>query len=345
MSGGKSLIIFLPKRLSETGGTSTFARNFQRGMQERGHTVTFTWQPNYDVLLASPTAPLRYLLHAKIHGRPVVHRLDGVYYPGSSAGWLWRALNLQLSIIRTFFTDAIVYQSKYSQHACDKALLPLNHKIKTHIIYNGVDTNNFTPEGSQVPLKDNPSQQLFITASRFRTEDQIIPLLQTFSRYRDQFEKNSKLILVGPFEERVSNIPQKYKDTPGVKFVGSIPHKNLPSHVRGADVFVMTHKTPPCPNNILEAMAAGLPICGVADGAMPELVTTGVEGELIPEPKDNTPFPTRLLAKRLNRIVRSQDVYAQRARTRAERDFTLERMLDAYNLLLQDAAQTKLAKY
>lgn len=344
MSSANGLTIFLPKQLSETGGTSTFARNFQRGMQQRGHTVTFTWQHDYDILVASPTAPLSYLLHAKLHRRPVIHRLDGVYYPGSSAGWLWRPLNLQLSIIRTFFTDAVIYQSEYSRYACDHRLLAANPKVPSTIIYNGVDPEIFSPEGDAVTLKDNPDQHLFVTASRFRTEDQIIPLLKMFSFYRTRYEMNAKLVLIGPFQERVSNVPRLFKQAPGVVFLGTIPHGELAAHLRAADVFVLTHKSPPCPNNVLEAMACGLPICGVADGAMPELVTAGTEGELLPEPDNNTPFPAQSLADLLARIMHNRAAYAYSARDRIIRDFTLTQMLDSYNLLLQNAAQTQKAK-
>ena len=303
-----SLKIFLPKRLSETGGTSTFARNFKHELEKRGHSVTFTFKPDYDLLLVSPTTSLRYLLHAKINHRPIIHRLDGTYYPGSSAGWLWLILNLQLAIIRNLFADTIIYQSQFSQQSCNTAL-NLTPKLKDQqstIIYNGVDTGRFSPHGTQISLRNNPNQHLFITASRFRTEDQIIPLLTTFSHYRHTYHENSKLVIIGPFQEHVTHIPEQYKNQKGVTFIGAKSNQKLPSYLRSADIFVMTHKTPPCPNNVLEAMSSGLPICGIADGAMPELVTTGTEGELIPEPSQWYPLSTQALAKKLHLIKQNQ---------------------------------------
>ena len=335
MSPDKSLTIFLPKKLTQAGGTSTFARNFMKGMKERGHSVTLSWQHRYDVLLVAPTAPLRYLLHAKLFRRQIIHRLDGVYYSGSSAGWMWRLLNLQLSIIRTFFADAIVYQSKYSEYACNKRLLPLLSRKPKTTIYNGVDSDLFTPDGLKISLKDNPDQHVFITASRFRTEDQVIPLLKGFEEYRSNHEANSKLVLIGPFQERVSDIPAKFSHSSYISFLGTIPHDQLTAHLRAADIFVMTHKTPPCPNNVIEAMACGLPICGVADGAMPELVRNKTEGELVPEPQEAEPFPVETFANNLETIMRNKLHYARNSRQRAIHDFSLRSMLEKYNLFLR----------
>lgn len=340
MSLERKLKIFLPKRLTEAGGTSTFVRNFKKEMEARGHEVTLTWTSDYDIMLISPTAPLRYLFHAKLSGKKIVHRLDGVYYPGSSAGYLWRLLNVQLSIIRTIFADALVYQSNYSKHVSDTRLWPVSSKKPFVTIYNGTDTDRFNPEGPVTSLKDNPDQHVFVTASRFRTEDQIIPLIDSFRMYRDTYEKNSKLVLIGPFQERVAAIPQRYKNEPGIHFLGTIPNAELTSYLRGADVFVMTHKTPPCPNNIIEAMSCGLPICGVADGAMPELVTTGSDGELIPEPEKNDLFPTKLFTENMVHAIKQRSQYSQKARLTALQRFSLGRMVDAYQLFLRKTIQS-----
>ena len=341
MSPKREIKIFLPKKIAQTGGTSTFARNFKTGMEKRGFKVCFSWQKDYDVLLASPTAPLRYLIHAKINKRPILHRLDGVYYPGSSAGWLWAILNLQLSVIRNIFASSIIYQSKYSQEACSKRLLPYQHKKPTSTIYNGVDTTIFSPKGTNKNLRDDPKQDIFISASRFRTKDQIIPLLNSFLIYQKKYNNNAKLLLIGPFEEQVTHIPKKYEGAPGVRFLGVVTHKELPTYLRTADIFLLTHKTPPCPNNILEALACGLPICGIADGAMPELVTNGVEGELVQESTRKTKEIAELLAQRLNIITKKQKEYSVHARKKALKEFTIETMLDKYASLIRNATQSK----
>ena len=204
--------IWLPKKLQATGGTSSFARKFAAGMAARGHQVHFSRPAQYDALLASPRAPLSALLHAKWSKKPILHRLDGVYYPRSSAGVFWRLHNLPLSIIRRYFASSIVYQSKFSQEQCEKYLWPLSRNKPSTIIYNGVDTKLFTPEGNSESLRDNSDQKIFITWSRFRRPDQIDPMVAGFRHFHEHVEKNSKLIVIGNFQGKVSDRPERYRN-------------------------------------------------------------------------------------------------------------------------------------
>ncbi len=273
--------IWLPKRIQPTGGTSSFALKLRAGMEALGHQVYFTKPTQYDVLLASPRAPLLAMLHAKYHHRPIVQRLDGVFYPGSSAGVWWRLHNLPLSIIRKYFADSIIYQSEFSKAQCQKYLWrQKNDKTPAAVIYNGVDTAVFSAVGPVEELRDNPDQHIFVTWSRFRRPDQIDPLIASFHEYRRQIEANAKLVILGNFVGAVADRPRKYTHD-AIEFHGIVPNVDIPRFARGADVFVIMHRNPPCPNNVIEAMSCGLPICGIGDGAMPELVK-GDAGVLIP---------------------------------------------------------------
>jgi len=42
--------------------------------------------------------------------------------------------------------------------------------------------------------------------------------------------------------------------------------------LRASDIFIYSHLNPPCPNSVLEAIAAGLPVAGYDSGAMAELL-------------------------------------------------------------------------
>ncbi|MAF80499.1 hypothetical protein CL628_00635 [bacterium] len=273
--------IWLPKRIKPTGGTSSFALKLRAGMEHLGHQVYFKKPAHYDVLLASPRAPYSALLHARFRRRRIVQRLDGVFYPGSSAGVWWRLHNLPLSIIRKYFADSFIYQSEFSQAQCDKFLWS-NEATETPstVIYNGVDTELFSTDGPVEELRDNPDQHVFITWSRFRRPDQIDPLVASFHEYRRQIEANAKLVILGNFVGAVADRPQKHKHD-AIEFRGIVPNSDIPRYARGADVFALTHRNPPCPNNVIEAMACGLPICGLADGAMSELVAADA-GVLLP---------------------------------------------------------------
>lgn len=330
------MVVFLPMVLSPTGGTSSFARKFQAGMHAAGHTVSFTYRPDYDVLLASPRAPWRYLKEARLAGKKIVHRLDGVYYPQTTAGWFYPLFNFPLRRIHRFFADVTIYQSKFSQKSCEYFLGTATHP--TSIIYNGVDLEQFSPVGPQGPLKNNPEQHVILTASRFRRADQIEPVSAAFEYYRTHHYTNSKLVVIGNFEGRVQAVPQHYKAHSYVSFLGVVPNDTLAQYLRAADVFLFTHLNPPCPNNILEAMACGLPVVGMADGAMPELITSGQEGELMPTTGTAFYRPRRYdaaaLAERIRCVLQNRPRYSQAARRRVEKDFGLEQMIRSYLAVL-----------
>lgn len=325
--------IFLPIKIRQTGGTSTFARNLQQELTARGHRVIFTYESAYDVLLASPRCPWPYLLDAKRKGKPIVQRLDGVYYPTTTAGWLYPLHNLPLAAIRHLVADYVVYQSAYSKSCCDQ-FLGKKCRERYTIIYNGVDITRFSPEGSQEKLRDNQRQHIFITVSRFRRNDQITPLLHVMKEYVERYEKNAKLIVVGNFTGAVRHIPHKFHNKASVSFIGIVPHHKLPSYLRAADVFLFSHLNPPCPNNVLEAMACGLPICGIADGAMPELVKTGHSGELLPVTRDTFYKPQRInlaaFAHNMHLIMQNRTHYVPNARQHALERFSLDTMIKNY---------------
>jgi glycosyltransferase involved in cell wall biosynthesis len=111
----------------------------------------------------------------------------------------------------------------------------------------------------------------------------------------------------------------------------------LPQYERGSDLFLFTHLNPACPNNIIEAMACGLPICGVSDGAMTELVANSVGGLLLPVDGNafwrRRPYNTALFAKNINELITMKTAFAQKSRVRAVNYFSLEKMLDEYESL------------
>ena len=69
--------IFVPFEINDVGGPSTFARKFKDGMESNGHTVTFRYTSDYDILLLIVQCPLKYLIDAKKRGKKIVQRLDG----------------------------------------------------------------------------------------------------------------------------------------------------------------------------------------------------------------------------------------------------------------------------
>ncbi len=321
--------VFLPIKMRATGGTSTFAKKLQAGLNGNKDTVSFSFSPDYDVLLVLVSCPLRYLIHAKIHNKPIIHRLDGTYYPSTVAGKLYYLYNLPAKIIHRYFSTYTVYQSKYSKYCCD-IFLGKRNDTRWRIVYNGVDTSRFIPSA----WKTTPDTQVFVTVSRFRREDQIIPIIKALDIYAKTYTKNFYCDIVGDFSQSIAHIPQTYKDVPYLRFHQVISNDRLSRHLQSAHVFLYTHQNPPCPNTIIEAMACGLPICGVADGAMTEITKPGVNSELIPAHGhafyEKRQLDLTAFADNIYKIMNNQPSYRLNSREIAEERFRIEPMIRQY---------------
>jgi len=333
--------IFLPFKLKDIGGTSTFAGKFRSGLEALGHEVSLEPTSDYDVLFLIVQAPFRYLIDAKKRGKKIIQRLDGTYY-WTVSGWRFPLLNAKASLIRRWFADFTVYQSQYSKECVERFLGPKRGEAQT-IIYNGVDLNLFSPLGPTKRLRDNAAQKVFFTASAFRREDQILPVIEALRRYRRRYSDNCKLVIAGSFEGKVKALPNWLRELEFVEWAGRISNHELPSYERGADVFLFTHLNPPCPNNVIEALACGLPVCGINDGAMGELISSGKEGELLRASGTGfwrgRSFNARQYADNIERICRARPRYAQAARRAAEERFGLETMAKHYLAVFHQVIQ------
>jgi glycosyltransferase involved in cell wall biosynthesis len=324
--------IFLPFKVKDIGGPSSFARKFRDGMAAAGHEVIFEYVSDYDVLFLIVQCPLNYLLDAKKKGKKIVQRLDGTYY-WSVAGWKFPLMNAKATYIRHFFTDFTVYQSEYSRD-CANRFLGKKSLDKYAIIYNGVDLDLFSPHGKKTITRDNPTQKIFFTASAFRRKDQMVPLVEGVKLYRKKYDRNVKLYIAGNFVGEVGDFPQTLKKLKFITLLGKINNSELPSYERSADVFLFTHLNPPCPNNIIESLSCGLPICGVADGAMPELVQNSQNGLLIPAPGTGfwriRRYNTSQFADNMAQIIKNNHHFRQQSRKTAEEDYALNKMINQY---------------
>ncbi len=322
--------LFLPFQVKEIGGTSTFARKFKAGMEAAGHEVTFDPSADYDILFLIVQCPLKYLIDAKRRKKKIVQRLDGTYY-WSVSGGKFPLMNAKAAYIRHFFTDFTIYQSHYSQDSANRFLGRKRHDAHA-IIYNGVDLRVFSPEGPKALQPDTP-EQVFFTASAFRRLDQIMPILDGLAYYHDHHNSSFKFVVAGTFTGKARLALPRLESLPWVKKIGKIANADLPAYLRSADVFLFTHLNPPCPNNIIEALACGVPVCGLNDGAMKELIEEGT-GELLLVTGSGywlkRHFDPRGFADNIAAVLNNQQERRKRSRDVATARFSLDRMVECY---------------
>lgn len=110
---------------------------------------------------------------------------------------------------------------------------------------------------------------------------------------------------------------------PAVRVGGWV--EDIPSWLRGVDLLVLPSRKEALPYILLEAMAEAVPVVAFAVGGIPEVLSDGLEGRLVP-PGDDEEFVTAVLD--LIRAPESATGMAIKGFQRVRSAFTLDLMLE-----------------
>lgn len=164
------------------------------------------------------------------------------------------------------------------------------------VIPNGVDLGRF--RGSPTPrsptsLGFGKHDLVLVYAGRLAPEKNLIFLLRAFSGALAACGK-ARLMLVGdgPDAENLRHYARKEGLAGKVRFVGMVPHGEMPHYLAGAQAFVTASVTDVLPLSVIEALAVGLPVIGIASPGVGDLVADGQNGLLSPNDLDD--FTERL---------------------------------------------------
>lgn len=133
----------------------------------------------------------------------------------------------------------------------------------------------------------------------------------------------------GPLRSALKELADDLGISHIVEFRGAV--HDLPAFLSRAKFLVHTSESEGCPNVVMEAMACGVPVIAMKTGEIPYLVEEGKTGFVVPQ-DDETMFVERVC------LLLGDDELCIRmglaARTKAEREFRLERLvsetLEAY---------------
>jgi len=208
-------------------------------------------------------------------------------------------------------------------------------------ICNGVDTERFrlAPAGRE-PMPDSPfnTPELWIvgTVGRIQPVKDHANLADAFVRalrLDPEARKRMRLVIVGdgPLRARVAAILEQA----GASGLAWLPGEraDVAQIMRGLDCFALSSLAEGISNTILEAMASGLPVVATDVGGNPDLVETGLTGRLVP------PANSGALAEALLTYFRDPALarrHGKAGRSRAERQFSLDRMAADYERLYLD---------
>ncbi len=329
-------ICLIPK-LSGTGGPVSFQGKLADGLRRRGTEVCFDLadKPYDAVLVIAGTRSLFALWQARRGGVRIVHRLDGL-------NWLHRRRrtslrhflrsevnNRLLALIRHSLANQVVYQSQFV-HDWWEGWYGAT-RIPWTVIHNAVDLSVYTPEG----LHERPTdhhRMLLVEGSLAGGQDVGLANALKLAEIL-QFEHNLPMeVMVAGKLTPAQHAEWKSRARLPLTLLGVTPREQIPALDRSAHVYFSAEPNPPCPNAVIEALACGLPVAGFATGALPELVV-GDAGRLVPyggDPWKLDPPDVPALAQAVTEILRDQPRFRAAARRKAEEDFGLDRMVEAY---------------
>jgi glycosyltransferase involved in cell wall biosynthesis len=150
-----------------------------------------------------------------------------------------------------------------------------------------------------------------------------------------------RILLVGVvhpprYGEQVRREAQRLGVAGHVLWLGE--RKDVPRLLQALDVYALPTLSDMLPMALLEAMWAELPILATTAGGIPEAITDGVHGWLVP-PKDPD-----ALARALLEIIESPDERDRRAQNAHQRvcdSFTVQPQVAKIEAILQQVAQAR----
>jgi glycosyltransferase involved in cell wall biosynthesis len=155
------------------------------------------------------------------------------------------------------------------------------------VVPNGVDLTPFRVVNKPIERADfglSSEEIILMYFGRLGPEKNLRFLLQSFAGTVEAC-KNVHLFIVGGGSElnKLKEYTQHLNLSNHVHFTGFIPYELLPKYVAMADAFVTASVTEVHPLSLIEAMAAGLPVLGIASPGVGDTIEDEVTGYLSSE--------------------------------------------------------------
>jgi glycosyltransferase involved in cell wall biosynthesis len=333
---GDQSICILP-RLEGLGGPASFRARLVVGLARRGiRAHQDCSDPTCRAMLViGGTSRLNEILSARRRKLRVVQRLNGMNWihrrrPTGLRHYLKSEYNNAiLALIRRWLADRVVYQSGFARNWWQTVYGA--GRGMGRVIYNGVDLEQFHPEGAGRPPRDRTRILLVeghLGGGNEQGLENAVELVRLLSGILTQ---KVELAVVGDVPEGL----RRRLDRQGeglVRWLGVLEREQIPAIDRSSHLLFSADLNAACPNAVIEALACGLPVVAFATGSLPELVQ-GNAGRVVPwgsnywklEPPD---LPA--LAEAAAGVLADLGRFQAGARERAEQAFGLEEMVDRY---------------
>lgn len=230
----------------------------------------------YDLTHSFFTVPCGFLsmVYHRLYKLPYIVSLRGSDVPGYSD---------RFSFLYKFLTPLIRHIWKKSSavipnsEGLKKLALKTNPKQKMHIIYNGIDIEQFKPS-----YRSRTSVVKIICVSRLTARKGINYLIDAVKILSQKYP-NLRLEIAGEGDQQAALRAQAETANlgPKIAFLGRVPHEKIAEIYNSAEVFVLPSLNEGMSNTMLEALASGLPLIATDTGGSKELILNGENGFII----------------------------------------------------------------
>lgn len=259
---------------------------------------------------------LAYLFIAKALGARVVYQVHGgelprKFFAGSPLATQF--LRWTLGIPDVVVVLAQVELRAYREFVPEQQVVALP---------NGIDCRPYSGVPTVLSDAAHPLQLVYI--GRVAREKGLYETLQGL-RLAHELGVDARLIIAGTGAEepRLRRYAQALGIAARVCFVGPVFGNDKVKLLSGADVMVLPSYSEGLPYALLESMAAGVPVIATPVGAIPDVVSEGIHGFLVP-PRDGKAIAESLAILAGDRDKLSWMSRACRRRVRAA--FSIERL-------------------
>ena len=183
---------------------------------------------------------------------------------------------------------------------------------KFDVIFNGVDTDFYQP--NKRTIEDRKKEFIVLCASRLSKRKGIKYAVSGFAKIAGRYPQ-IKMIIAGGEGNAMEELKTQVADLEmkdRIKFFGHYTKEQSPKIYNDADVFVMPSLNEGMSNNLLEALASGMPVLMTPVGGAEELVTDGENGFLIETENSD------IIADKLEYLVENLDKVDEMGRASRE---------------------------
>lgn len=199
--------------------------------------------------------------------------------------------------------------------------------VKVIVNYCGVDLELFNPF-----QKTTPEIFTLISVSGLRPVKGIPYLIETCRILtKNNLAFRCLVIGDGPDRPAIEALIRQYNLSSQVFLLGAVAPEQIKDYLQDASVFVLPSLSEGIPVAVMEAMAMQLPVIATNITGLPEIITDGVNGYLVP-PKD-----PQAMAERIIELYHNPEKCAQfgkAARQTVEEKFNLKKNVTRFEKLL-----------